>query len=219
MSRIEENENMIQAAKRVFNGKPDDVLCQIKGQELGVLLDISKSLAMIADCCLDTWQKDQADRFISMTQENRKLYCDYVKLDETAVINRLKASMLRSKVKPEFQPKTEEPPVLDRCDQCIRKEGCNSGLRTREALKHDCPHFIQSEEERIAYWKIDGCLRKDDISHPGTSYLYAVHCSNCGYHTDFTTSRTGIGGPGICPQCSMRMEVDWIKSEEENDGE
>ena len=49
MSRVEENENMIQATKRVFNGKPDDVLCQIKGQELGVLLDISKSLAVIAD--------------------------------------------------------------------------------------------------------------------------------------------------------------------------
>ena len=49
MSRVEENENMIQSTRRVFNGKPDDVLCQIEGQKLGVLLDISKSLAIIAD--------------------------------------------------------------------------------------------------------------------------------------------------------------------------
>lgn len=57
MSRVEENEKMIQNTKRVFNGKPDQVLSLITGQELGVLLDISKSLAIIADCCLDEWQK------------------------------------------------------------------------------------------------------------------------------------------------------------------
>ncbi len=65
MSRIDENENMIQTTKRVFNGKPDDVLCQIKGQELGVLLDISKSLAIIADCCLDKWQKSNTSWDVS----------------------------------------------------------------------------------------------------------------------------------------------------------
>lgn len=65
MSRIDENENMIQTTKRVFNGKTDDVLCQIKGQELGVLLDISKSLAIIADCCLDEWQKSNTSWDVS----------------------------------------------------------------------------------------------------------------------------------------------------------
>lgn len=98
MSRVEENENMIQRTQGTFHGKTDDVLCQIKGQELGVLVDISRSLAIIADCCLDNWQKDQADRFMSMTQEDRKLYCDYTGVDEAAVINRLKASMPRSTV-------------------------------------------------------------------------------------------------------------------------
>ena len=101
MSRIDENENMIQLTKRVFNGKPDDVLCQIKGQELGVLLDISKSLAIIADCCLDEWQKDQADRFMSMTQEDRKLYCDYTGMDEAAVINILRNMMPEKEEKDE----------------------------------------------------------------------------------------------------------------------
>ena len=93
MSRVEENENMIQSTKTTFHGKTDDVLCQIKGQELGVLVDISRSLAVIADCCLDKWQKDQVDRFMSMTQEDRKLYSDYVKQDEAAIINQIKTSM------------------------------------------------------------------------------------------------------------------------------
>lgn len=53
MSRVEENANMIQSTKTTFHGKTDDVLCQIKGQELGVLLDISKSLAVIADVQLE----------------------------------------------------------------------------------------------------------------------------------------------------------------------
>ena len=93
MSRVEENENMIQFTKGRFDGKPDQVLCQIKGQELGVLLDISKSLAILADCCLDKWQKDQVDRFMSMSQEDRKLFSDYMKLDEAAIINCLRNAM------------------------------------------------------------------------------------------------------------------------------
>lgn len=153
-----------------------------------VLTDISQSLAVIADTQLEYLHSET------------------------------EPPMFKEVSNQEFQPKIEEPPVLDRCDQCIRKEKCNNGLRTREALKHDCPHFIQSEEERIAYWEIDGCLRKENISDPGTSYLYAVHCSNCGYHTDFTTSRIGMGGPKICPQCSMKMKVNWVISEEETDG-
>ena len=90
MSRVEENENMIRSAKTTFHGKTVDVLCQIKGQELGVLVDISRSLAVIADCCLDKWQKDQVDRFMSMAQEDKKLYCDYAGLDEAAIINLLR---------------------------------------------------------------------------------------------------------------------------------
>lgn len=49
MSRVEENEKVIQSTKTTFHGKTDDVLCQIKGQELAVLVDISRSLAVIAD--------------------------------------------------------------------------------------------------------------------------------------------------------------------------
>lgn len=93
MSRVEENEKVIQSTKTTFHGKTDDVLCQIKGQELGVLVDISRSLAIIADCCLDKWRKDQVDRFMSMSQEDRKLYSDYVEQDEAAVINQIKASI------------------------------------------------------------------------------------------------------------------------------
>ena len=93
MSRTEENENMIRLTKGSFDGKTDQVLCQIIGQELGVLLDISKSLAIIADCCLDKWQKDQVDRFMSMTQEDRKIFSDYVKQDEAEIINCLRNAM------------------------------------------------------------------------------------------------------------------------------
>lgn len=98
MSRIEENKKMIQRTKGVFHGKTDDVLCQIKGQELGILADISQSLAVIADCCLDKWQKDQVDRFISMSEEDRKLYSDYVKRDEAEIINCLKNMMPKQEV-------------------------------------------------------------------------------------------------------------------------
>ena len=93
MSRVEENEKMIQRTQAVFNGKTDEVLCRIKGQELGVLLDISRSLAIIADCCLDKWQKDQIDRFVSMSQEDRKIFSDYMKRDEAEIINCLRNSM------------------------------------------------------------------------------------------------------------------------------
>ena len=99
MSRVEENEKMIQRTQAVFNGKTDEVLCRIKGQELGVLLDISQSLAIIADCCLDKWQKDQVDRFMSMSQEDRKILSDYVKRDEPEVINCLRNSMPKQEEK------------------------------------------------------------------------------------------------------------------------
>ena len=52
---------------------------------------------MIADCCLDKWQKDQVDHFMSMTQEDRKLYSDYVNQDEASIINQMMTSMPGSK--------------------------------------------------------------------------------------------------------------------------
>ena len=91
MSRVEEN-----AKLHLPNSFREDIQVQIAQAKF--LEDISRSLAIIADCCLDKWQKDQVDRFMSMTQENKKLYCDYSQLDEAAVINRLKASMPRSTV-------------------------------------------------------------------------------------------------------------------------
>ena len=92
MSRVEENQKMIDRIGNVRFSSGDMAMLA------SVLTDISQSLAVIADCCLDKWQKDQVDRFVSIPQEDRKLYCDYTGLDETAVINRLKASMPRSKV-------------------------------------------------------------------------------------------------------------------------
>lgn len=91
MSRVEEN------AKLNCPGSFKSDL-QIQIAQAKFLEDISRSLAVIADCCLDKWQKDQADRFMSMTQEDRKLYSDYVKQDEAAVINRIKTLMPGSKV-------------------------------------------------------------------------------------------------------------------------
>ena len=92
MSRVEEN-----AKLHLPNSFRDDIQVQIAQTKF--LEDISRSLAVIADCCLDKWQNDQVDRFMSMTQEDRKLYSDYVKQDEAAVINQLKTSMpARSKI-------------------------------------------------------------------------------------------------------------------------
>lgn len=92
MSRIDEN-----AKLHLPNGFRDDIQVQIAQAKF--LEDISRSLAVIADCCLDEWQKDQADRFMSMTQEDRKLYCDYTGVDEVAVINRLRSMMPKKEEK------------------------------------------------------------------------------------------------------------------------
>ncbi len=87
MSRVEENEKMIMIIGKVdFTSGDTAVLAS-------VLTDISQSLAVIADCCLDKWQKDQVDRFMSMSQEDRKIFSDYVKRDEAEVINCLRNAM------------------------------------------------------------------------------------------------------------------------------
>lgn len=86
MSRVEENANL-----HLPSGLRTDK--EIWMAQAKFLEDISRSLAVIADCCLDKWQKNQVDRFISMTQEDKKLYCDYTGLDEAAVINILRNKM------------------------------------------------------------------------------------------------------------------------------
>lgn len=58
MSRAEENQELLNRAQLSFTGAPDKVMCNIEAQKLGILMDISKSLAIIADCCLDEWQKN-----------------------------------------------------------------------------------------------------------------------------------------------------------------
>lgn len=58
MSRAEENQELLNRAQLSFTGAPDKVMCNIEAQKLGILMDISKSLAIIADCCLDDWQKN-----------------------------------------------------------------------------------------------------------------------------------------------------------------
>ena len=92
MSRVEENQKMIDRIGNVRFSSGDMAMLA------SVLTDISQSLAVIADCCLDKWQKDQVDRFMSMTQEDRKLYSDYVKQDEASIINQMRTSMPGSKV-------------------------------------------------------------------------------------------------------------------------
>lgn len=81
MSRVEENKKLIDLFGEVEFASGDAAALT------SVLVDISKSLALIADCCLDKWQKDRVDRFMSMSQEDRKIFSDYMKQDEAAVIN------------------------------------------------------------------------------------------------------------------------------------
>ena len=57
MSRIDENQELLNRATLSFSGPPEKVMCNIEAQKLGILMDISKSLAFFADCCLDEWQK------------------------------------------------------------------------------------------------------------------------------------------------------------------
>ena len=58
MSRINENKELLDRAKLSFSGKTDQIICDIEAQKLGILMDISKSLAILADHCLDEWQKN-----------------------------------------------------------------------------------------------------------------------------------------------------------------
>ena len=49
MSRSEENQELLNRAQLSFTGAPEKVMCNIEAQKLGILMDISKSLAIIAD--------------------------------------------------------------------------------------------------------------------------------------------------------------------------
>lgn len=49
MSRVQENSEIISKVKSAFSGTPEQVMCGIEAQKLGLLADISKSLAVIAD--------------------------------------------------------------------------------------------------------------------------------------------------------------------------
>lgn len=49
MSRIQENEELLNRAQLSFTGAPEKVMCNIEAQKLGILMDISKSLAVMAD--------------------------------------------------------------------------------------------------------------------------------------------------------------------------
>lgn len=98
MSRIDENKELLDRAKLSFSGPTDKVMCDIEAQKLGILMDISKSLAILADCCLDEWQKNQVDRFMSMSDEDKKLYSEYVKQDEVSIIKMLKNLMPKQEV-------------------------------------------------------------------------------------------------------------------------
>lgn len=49
MSRIDENKELLDRATLSFSGPPEKVMCSIEAQKLGILMDISKSLAIMAD--------------------------------------------------------------------------------------------------------------------------------------------------------------------------
>lgn len=49
MTRLEENQNTLNSTDIHYTGRFEDVLCKIESNKLGILMDISKSLAMIAD--------------------------------------------------------------------------------------------------------------------------------------------------------------------------
>ncbi len=49
MSRVEENQGLINLVDVHYNGKFEEVLCKIESSKVGLLMDISKSLAVIAD--------------------------------------------------------------------------------------------------------------------------------------------------------------------------
>lgn len=57
MSRVDENQELLNRAQLSFTGAPEKVMCNIEAQKLGILMDISKSLAILADCFLDKWQQ------------------------------------------------------------------------------------------------------------------------------------------------------------------
>ena len=49
MTRLEENQNTLNSTDIHYDGRFEEVLCKIESNKLGILMDISKSLAMIAD--------------------------------------------------------------------------------------------------------------------------------------------------------------------------
>lgn len=61
MSRIDENQQLIDNTKMSYTGDVAKVQAQIMANQIGILIDISKSLAVIADCCLDNWQHDRKE--------------------------------------------------------------------------------------------------------------------------------------------------------------
>ncbi len=52
MSRVEENEKFVANVPESFSGSSDQVMMKEYAAILGTLVDISKSLAIIADCAI-----------------------------------------------------------------------------------------------------------------------------------------------------------------------
>ena len=52
MSRIDENNEMLEKLRKIRFTGTDSAMIAL------VLMDISQSLAVMADCCLDEWQKN-----------------------------------------------------------------------------------------------------------------------------------------------------------------
>ena len=66
MSRIKENQEMLDKQPTKFTGKPEEVDLKIKMAQLAVLQDISKSLAVFSELCYvdegDFIEKNELDK-------------------------------------------------------------------------------------------------------------------------------------------------------------
>ena len=79
MSRIDENKELLDRAKLSFSGKTDQIICDIEAQKLGILMDISKSLAILADHCLVEQEEKSCKDCIYwlMNEDDKNRRCRY----------------------------------------------------------------------------------------------------------------------------------------------
>lgn len=87
MSRVQENEKVLNNIKTRYTGSTEQVMCLIETNKLGILSDISRSLAIIADALVEG-NKLEADISKSLAiiadalVESNKLESEKGKIDD-----------------------------------------------------------------------------------------------------------------------------------------